>query len=491
MELHGVLVIPKRLVYVGSPGETDVKLIETEGQLVKYVALSYCWGNPQSGLLTTDDCIIHMMQGVRLNRLSKTIQDAIVFLRKLGLRYLWVDALCIIQGNEADWAEQAQNMGQIYSNAYLRSGLPQRGQLAKDFFLPECTTRSHFDFRLSKDSEVRGMVHYRESTEISQDYHEQAQRSPLLQRAWVKQEGILSCRTMDFSSKQIFWSCRTEVWAEDGQVDEQCQAPSADFINALWRLSISPCTDIHTEYFQRMFFLAWAEMVSDYSRLELTRERDRLPALTGMIDLASKVLPGLHVSGLWELNLADGLFWQPEQRPMARSKEHHAPSWSWASSTKPVCLAGHNPIESQVKLIDTSIYKNNLQVMRLRGRIQPCRISLDAEPPPPPSRSDRKLRDPPERVTSYSFTLQSAIGPRLSDLEAENSCRFDGLGGSETDFFFLGLSCYDVGQGNMWKGLLLRELYEDCGFTMYERVGIGWSRDSLGHNIKESMICLI
>jgi hypothetical protein len=95
-----------------------------------------------------------------------------------------------------------------------------------------------------------------------------------------------------------------------------------------------------------------------------------LSALAGIIGTARKVVPSFHVYGAWEPNLANGLFWQPDQRPVARSEERHVPSWSWASSMNPVYLAGHNPSESKVKLIDTSIYMNNLQVLRLRG--QPC-----------------------------------------------------------------------------------------------------------------------
>ena len=75
-------------------------------------------------------------------------------------------------------------------------------------------------------------------------------------------------------------------------------------------------------------------------------------------------------------------------------------------------------------------------------------------------------------------------------MEAKNSCVFDGPRWSETDLYFLGLSCGNRMPGDWWRGVLLRQLYEDCGFAMYERVGIGRSRDSLGHNI-ESVVCLI
>lgn len=79
-----------------------------------YVALSYCWGPPGSQtLMTRMDNIDKNTHHLNLEALSKTIQDAIAFTRKLGIRYLWVDALCIIQDSPADKESAIDSVGQI------------------------------------------------------------------------------------------------------------------------------------------------------------------------------------------------------------------------------------------------------------------------------------------------------------------------------------------------------------------------------------------
>ncbi|EMD58396.1 hypothetical protein COCSADRAFT_42334, partial [Bipolaris sorokiniana ND90Pr] len=46
-------------------------------------------------------------------------QEALQIIRELGYRYLWIDALCIIQGDKKDWASEARKIAQVYSNAEL------------------------------------------------------------------------------------------------------------------------------------------------------------------------------------------------------------------------------------------------------------------------------------------------------------------------------------------------------------------------------------
>ncbi|KAK3316863.1 heterokaryon incompatibility protein-domain-containing protein, partial [Apodospora peruviana] len=87
-----------------------------------YCALSYCWG-PKGGkshmLTTTENVDHHLSNGMEVSRLPKTFQDAVVITRELGVRYLWIDALCIIQGDKADWAAESARMADVYGNAYL------------------------------------------------------------------------------------------------------------------------------------------------------------------------------------------------------------------------------------------------------------------------------------------------------------------------------------------------------------------------------------
>lgn len=51
--------------------------------------------------------------------LPKTFQEAIALTRKLGVRYLWIDSLCIIQDDHHGWEVESAKMATIYSLSYL------------------------------------------------------------------------------------------------------------------------------------------------------------------------------------------------------------------------------------------------------------------------------------------------------------------------------------------------------------------------------------
>ena len=140
--------LPTRVIAVGTEGE-EPYLTDSNGQRGAYVALSYCWGDPQqhTPLKTTDEiynshkqcirCPMHWQSMVlvfALPRLTpeneyhasawdsdmpKTLQDAVILCRRLEVEYLWIDALCIIQDNPNDWAREASKMCDVYSNAIL------------------------------------------------------------------------------------------------------------------------------------------------------------------------------------------------------------------------------------------------------------------------------------------------------------------------------------------------------------------------------------
>ncbi|EEU40594.1 uncharacterized protein NECHADRAFT_33852, partial [Fusarium vanettenii 77-13-4] len=112
---------PKRLVYISSNGQ---RLIETKDHPITcwpYATLSHCWGNliDVKPLQTTKDSYEARIRGIKWEELPTLFQDVITLLRKLGLSYLWIDSICIIQDDDDDWLEQSAQMAGIYSNSYL------------------------------------------------------------------------------------------------------------------------------------------------------------------------------------------------------------------------------------------------------------------------------------------------------------------------------------------------------------------------------------
>ena len=97
-----------------------VKLHETNGREedTKYLTLSYCWGKSPH-FLTTKATLEERKRQITVQDLPQTYQDAILLTRELGIRYLWIDSVCICQGDTGDWERESALMRSIYSNAYM------------------------------------------------------------------------------------------------------------------------------------------------------------------------------------------------------------------------------------------------------------------------------------------------------------------------------------------------------------------------------------
>ncbi|KAF7525329.1 hypothetical protein G7054_g11130 [Neopestalotiopsis clavispora] len=118
-EIHGPK-LPTRVLDLECADSTGLSLIEARDKRGRYCALSYCWGPPgMNPLLTTRANISSRFDGIDFEKLPKTLQDAVIVTRKIGIRYLWIDSLCIIQGDNSDWTTESAKMTEVYQNAYL------------------------------------------------------------------------------------------------------------------------------------------------------------------------------------------------------------------------------------------------------------------------------------------------------------------------------------------------------------------------------------
>ncbi|KAG9500557.1 hypothetical protein J7337_009038 [Fusarium musae] len=114
-------VLPTRLLDVGETNSPWVTLVEVKNVTnlrdLEYLILSYCWGNGNENSKTIESNLEMRLRGFTISEVSRTIQDAILLTRLMGFRYLWVDAICIIQGPTGDFHSESPRMGDYYSNA--------------------------------------------------------------------------------------------------------------------------------------------------------------------------------------------------------------------------------------------------------------------------------------------------------------------------------------------------------------------------------------
>jgi hypothetical protein len=99
--------LPTRVIDISDPG--SIRLVETNLSMGKYVCLSHCWGGYQP-LRTTQETLQSHLKAIPWAGFPKTYQDAIVFTRFLGVKYLWIDSLCIIQDDLDDWARESASI---------------------------------------------------------------------------------------------------------------------------------------------------------------------------------------------------------------------------------------------------------------------------------------------------------------------------------------------------------------------------------------------
>ncbi|PVH67844.1 HET-domain-containing protein [Cadophora sp. DSE1049] len=344
--------LPTRLIDVGA-GENDVRLETSLKAVERYIALSHAWGTLHLPRTTTTNLRQHC-ENIPWASLSRTFQDAISITRGLGIRYIWIDSLCIIQDSLSDWEAEAKDMKNVYENSYLTLAATSAAESSEGLLRPRynlnennnpeyvCEYEIKRSDRLSQHSiYARQAIKYSHKFLLSLEYkggHKEL--APLLYRAWVLQERILSPRTLHFSFDEMVWECKTGIDCECGFA----ASPSGRTV------SVSPLgLHIFKELFnnsqasnlqipdktrkadyEKELFSAWYRLVEYYMALSLTFPADRLPALRGMTRSLEEKLGWTFLEGVWVEDVVPGLLWS---RNWLRSfrRNQTAPSWSWAS----------------------------------------------------------------------------------------------------------------------------------------------------------------
>lgn len=327
--------LPTRVLDV-DPGLGDrVRLHISDGKKAPYVALSHCWGGniPNKTIRSTLDKLQH---GISIASLPLNFQDAILITRKLNIQYIWIDALCIVQDDAADWAREADLMDEVYAYSTLTiTGLDSPSSTAGIL-------------RRNRLSSVAIPSNPKYAIQACGDSLPVALGNCILsERAWCLQERFLAPRLLHFNNVQILWECRDAVAAEDDRPwDWEGSALAARNLVTLHRaLGQAPKTPPTSEN--------WCMLVEEYSTRRLTFGSDKLPAMIGTSQMFRAKNPKLekYVAGLWSGDLARNLCWGPSllafnedrRRPgyaghdiLAQftrpdSDKPRAPSWSWAA----------------------------------------------------------------------------------------------------------------------------------------------------------------
>jgi hypothetical protein len=359
--------LPTRCVEVLARG---FRLRETGSETGSYIALSHRWTSETELCCTTTENIDARRERNAdwLQTLPKTFLDALDFARRLGVKYVWVDSLCIIQhgDNGDDWRQESVKMADYYQQSLLTivatSGSRDHGLIPPKISLPPTVARLPYR---DKNGSRQGFFYvYSYNKGVDQQYRSSIQESELLTRGWVFQEWLLSRRIVYFTPSGMFIECQAErPHNERGEVSQTW--PENDLPTADQSLAKNAFL-FETASINSM----WYRIVESYSALSLTKpEKDRIVALTGiakefreaLTEAASGSGPatatvqcGLEsVSGLWLRDLHRGLLWEQKPSECTPRRLPELPTWSWASTVCPVIWDDtHNTrIKPEVKVV--------------------------------------------------------------------------------------------------------------------------------------------
>jgi len=346
--------LPTRVIDCSDPSHP--KLFASQGTNASYVALSYVWGGTQPNCTTTKNLEIYTSAGIDLDFVPETIQDAIQATNRLGFRYLWVDAFCIIQNSAEDKKTELIQLRRIFRDAHFTI-IASCAESASVGFLKTRAPPANSPPRLPfwcKDGRL-GIV----STHPMFAYD--ARDEPANQRAWCLEERLLSARKLVYASDTLYYHCQSTTTSIGNSISIPRRAER--LLDVMFLPDNAIGTYVQAEWKRkdwRQLEFSWADVIRNYTAREVTKPKDKLTALAGVTEQFERVwYPTLgpdsvsfgfggegiksirrrYFAGLWKHSLKRDLLWYRfEGTPNPRPSQYLAPSWSWASVKGPISL---------------------------------------------------------------------------------------------------------------------------------------------------------
>ncbi|KAF2429486.1 HET-domain-containing protein, partial [Tothia fuscella] len=276
----------------------------------RYLALSYVWGGVQGLRLTTINKNILFTPGGLdkvWQRLPRTIRDAIDCTIALHERYIWVDALCLIQNDLQDIEHGLRVMDLIYEGATLTIIAACCHQA--DDALPGVHPATRYPTQ--RLAEVRPGV-----TLAVHPYLEALlKHTTYTRRAWTYQEQHLSRRALFFIDNQIYFRCQNMNYSEDLWLGKRVHELSSPLLTLV----------ANTKYPVN----AYKSLLEQYTRRLLSNQSDVLAALQGVMRRFALKMKTDFFQGVPAAAFDSFMLFHSEPRSLLRRRKEF-PSYSWA-----------------------------------------------------------------------------------------------------------------------------------------------------------------
>ncbi|KAH7186058.1 heterokaryon incompatibility protein-domain-containing protein [Fusarium flagelliforme] len=354
-------ILPTRVMDVtgGTLHDPKIKLIETSRvKRGTYCALSYCWGKSRC-VITTKANLADHKQDIPLSTLPRTIRDAVLATRGLGIDYVWVDSLCIVQDDTDDWAAEAARMGDVYANAMLTISTLSGTDCNDGLFTPHYLRQQYVlpfpippTSRPTRDAQWLLPAVQPPVKENQYGVLQLPLRGPVHSRGWTFQEQMLSTRILWFGDGHVQWECLSKFAADSSpesmghyqnpgnnsdepyrsrRMKEHLQRP----FKVKTSLSHSEQQDHETGRGNEDpvdAYTEWETLVAEYTTRNLTKESDRIPAILGLANVMGPMFECKFFMGIWKgKHFLRSLLWQVNRGTSTCANSY--PTWTWASKS--------------------------------------------------------------------------------------------------------------------------------------------------------------
>lgn len=479
----------------------------------RYAAVSYCWGT-QPQAMTTPQNIESRLQEIPLEDMSAVAHDAVILCRILSIRYLWIDALCILQGPSLeandDWQTQSESMDEVFSLAYITICAANAPSSQVSFLhrppIPRLViplgTRPSLQSkssptpfrRLPDHLELTGSTSSRYS--LKDPYDVDYAWSKWHMRGWVHQERELSSRLLIFGQNLVHFQAGKYRACENGWEAGHNLHTERATLSECSSGSLPPPAreDGHKDpQTHREYFEGFRYSVSRYSWKDLTFEKDRLPGLAGLARRLHKLTGSQYHAGLWEDTLHIDLLFVTErlfkdrENPQPHTKTDTicaTPSWSWANKTPHSNILWHLPdvaAKSEFVRCQASVV---LKGHSMFGEVKSGQLDLRTHVLAPDKRFEL-IHSGPEASRWPKYVLCQENGPRIGEVFLDeigaismhtswDPASFDCKGVA------LALISSDAKRSGTGYGLVLRmsEI-----LNKYHRVGVFRSEETIGGSL--------
>jgi hypothetical protein len=299
-------------------------------------------------------------ESIALCGLSKTFQDAVQTAQRLGLQYIWIGSLCIIQDDNDDWQRESSTMSKVYAGSTLNiaAAAAEDGRIVCFFQRNQRTIQRIRPCVVQVPSQGAQDAMYA----FQNPFHwlKEVDQSPLAKRAWVLQERFLAPRTLYFGASHVYWECSRLVACESfpfGMENTVAGNQSFTFNAARANCFEDREDQEQDETYWNELSAFWHTIVRSYSRARLTKEGDKLVAISGIARFCQSRTGDQYVAGLWKNHLHAHLLWSIKRwvepsgvsavttakeniAAVTTAKKYIAPSWSWASANRAVKFHG-------------------------------------------------------------------------------------------------------------------------------------------------------